>query len=96
MPVCRFPAGIDASCISAKPRPRTDRRPDHLALRGQEHVPSRSRLDEDVNALLRLKGGGKGMLAISQVGTGEENGLTLRVYASDGAIKMEPGESELS
>ena len=57
-------------------------------------LPDR-RLDEDVNALLRLKGGGKGMLAISQVAS-EENGLTLRVYASDGAIKMEPGESELS
>ena len=49
-------------------------------------LPDR-KLDEDVNALLRLKGGGKGVLAISQVATGEENGLTLRVYASDGAIK---------
>ena len=27
------------------------------------------------------------MLSISQVATGEENGLTLRVYASEGAIK---------
>ncbi len=44
-------------------------------------------LDEDVNALLRLKSGGKGVLSISQVATGEENGLTLRVYASKGAIK---------
>ncbi len=44
-------------------------------------------LDEDVNALLRFKGGGKGVLTISQVATGEENGLTLRVYGSEGAIK---------
>ena len=44
-------------------------------------------LDEDVNALLRFKGGGKGVLSISQIATGEENGLTLRVYASEGAIK---------
>jgi len=44
-------------------------------------------LDEDVNALLRFKGGGKGVLTISQIATGEENGLTLRVYASEGAIK---------
>ena len=44
-------------------------------------------LDEDVNALLRFKGGGKGVLCISQVATGEENGLTLRVYGSKGAIK---------
>jgi predicted dehydrogenase len=43
-------------------------------------------LDEDVNMLLRFKGGGKGVLAISQVATGEENGLTLRVYASKGAV----------
>jgi len=44
-------------------------------------------LDEDVNALLRFKGGGKGVLAISQVATGEENGLILRVYAAEGAIR---------
>src|ERR1051325_207167 len=49
-------------------------------------LPDR-KLDEDVNALLRFKGGGKGVLTISQVSTGEENGLTLRVYASKGAIK---------
>ena len=49
-------------------------------------LPDRQ-LDEDVNALLRFKGGGKGVLSISQVATGEENGLTLRVYAEKGAIK---------
>lgn len=49
-------------------------------------LPDR-KLDEDVNALLRFKGGGKGVLSISQVATGEENGLTLRVYGSKGAIK---------
>jgi len=43
-------------------------------------------LDEDVNALLRFEGGGKGVLTVSQVATGEENGLRLRVYASEGAI----------
>lgn len=48
-------------------------------------LPDR-RLDEDVNALLRFRGGGKGVLTISQVATGEENGLRLRVYASEGAI----------
>ena len=76
-------------------RPRTDRRPDHLDLPDKSTFLPDRRLDEDVNALLRLKGGGKGMLAISQVAS-EENGLTLRVYALDGALKMEPGESELS
>lgn len=49
-------------------------------------LPDR-RLDEDVNALLRFRGGGKGVLTISQVATGEENGLILRVYGSKGAIK---------
>jgi len=48
-------------------------------------LPDRS-LDEDVNCLLRFKAGGKGVLTISQVATGEENGLKLRVYGSEGAI----------
>jgi predicted dehydrogenase len=48
-------------------------------------LPDR-KLDEDVNALLRLAGGGKGVLTVSQVATGEENGLRLRVYASKGAM----------
>jgi len=48
-------------------------------------LPNRT-LDEDVNALLRFKGGGKGVLTVSQVATGEENALRLRVYASKGAI----------
>lgn len=43
-------------------------------------------LDEDINALLRFEGGGKGVLTISQVATGEENGLRLRVYGSEASI----------
>jgi predicted dehydrogenase len=46
-------------------------------------------LEEDVNALLRFRGGGKGVLTISQVATGEENGLKLRIYATEGAILWE-------
>jgi predicted dehydrogenase len=48
-------------------------------------LPDRQ-LDEDVNALLRFDGGGKGVLTVSQVATGEENALRLRAYASTGAI----------
>jgi predicted dehydrogenase len=48
-------------------------------------LPDR-RLDDDANALLRLRGGGKGTLTVSQVATGEENGLRLRVYAERGAV----------
>ena len=51
-------------------------------------LPGRT-LEEDVNALLRFRGGGKGVLTISQVATGEENGLSLRVYATQGAILWE-------
>jgi predicted dehydrogenase len=49
-------------------------------------LPDR-KLDEDVNILLRLQGGGKGVMSISQIATGEENGLTLRAYGSKAAIK---------
>ena len=44
-------------------------------------------LDEDVNFLLRLRGGGKGLMTVSQIATGEENALTLRIYAEKGAVK---------
>lgn len=48
-------------------------------------LPDRE-LDEDVNVLLRLGGGGKGVLTVSQIATGEENNLWIRIYASKGAI----------
>ena len=44
-------------------------------------------LDEDVNILLRLRNGGKGLMTVSQIATGEENALTLRIYTDKGAIK---------
>ena len=43
-------------------------------------------LEEDTNMLLRFAGGGKGVLTVSQVSTGEDNGLRLRAYASEGAV----------
>jgi predicted dehydrogenase len=51
-------------------------------------LPDRT-LDEDISALLRLRGGGKGVLTVSQIATGEENGLRLRVYGSRGAVLWE-------
>ena len=51
-------------------------------------LPDRE-LDEDVNVLLRLKGGGKGLLTVSQIATGEENNFRIRIYASKGAILWE-------
>lgn len=43
-------------------------------------------LEEDANLLLRLSGGGKGIMTASQIAVGEENGLTIRVYGSKGGI----------
>ncbi|GLR90625.1 Gfo/Idh/MocA family protein [Bradyrhizobium iriomotense] len=45
------------------------------------------RLDDDVQILLRWKGGAKGMLWASQVAVGNENGLRLRVYGSKGGLE---------
>ncbi|AMA56263.1 Gfo/Idh/MocA family protein [Bradyrhizobium sp. CCGE-LA001] len=45
------------------------------------------RLDDDVEILLKWKGGARGMLWASQVAVGNENGLTLRVYGSKGGLE---------
>jgi predicted dehydrogenase len=44
-------------------------------------------LDDNVNVLLRFKGGAKGMLWASQVAPGNENGLKLRVYGTKGGLE---------
>lgn len=51
-------------------------------------LPDRQ-LDEDANVLIRLKGGGKGVISVSQVATGEENNLRIKIYASKGAVLWE-------
>jgi predicted dehydrogenase len=48
-------------------------------------LPDRT-LDEDANILIRLKNGGKGSISVSQIATGEENALRIKIYASKGAI----------
>ncbi|MBR0825573.1 Gfo/Idh/MocA family oxidoreductase [Bradyrhizobium manausense] len=45
------------------------------------------RLDDDVQILLKWKGGAKGTLWASQVAVGNENALTLRVYGSKGGLE---------
>lgn len=45
------------------------------------------RLDDDVQILLRYKGGARGMLWASQVAPGNENGLKLRVYGDKGGLE---------
>lgn len=49
-------------------------------------VPGR-RLDDDGNILLRFKGGAKGVLHSSQICSGEENNLTIRVYGTKAGLE---------
>jgi predicted dehydrogenase len=49
-------------------------------------VPGR-RLDDNVQVLLRLEGGARGMLWASQVATGNENNLRLRVYGDKAGLE---------
>jgi predicted dehydrogenase len=44
-------------------------------------------LDDNVNAMLRFKGGAKGMIWASQVAPGHENGLKIRVYGTKGGLE---------
>ncbi|MFI5409897.1 Gfo/Idh/MocA family protein [Kaistia sp. UC242_56] len=44
-------------------------------------------VDDDVQILLKWKGGAKGMLWASQVAVGNENGLKLRVYGTKGGLE---------
>ena len=48
-------------------------------------VPGR-KLDDDASVLLRFKNGARGVLWVSQIATGEENHLRLRVYGSEGGL----------
>lgn len=45
------------------------------------------RVDDHVQMLLRYANGARGMLWASQVASGEENGLRLRVYGSRGSLR---------
>ena len=45
------------------------------------------KLDDNVQAMLRFKGGAKGSIWASQVAVGHENGLKLRVYGTKGGIE---------
>jgi predicted dehydrogenase len=46
-------------------------------------------LEEDANFLLRLRGGGRGIMTVSQIAIGEENNLRLRIYGAEGAVLWE-------
>lgn len=50
-------------------------------------------LDNDGNILLRMKNGAKGTMSISQVATGEENALIVKIYGSKGSIEWNQEDS---
>ena len=49
-------------------------------------IPGRP-LDDDGNMLIRYKGGAKGVLYASQISTGDENNLNIRVYGTDASLE---------
>jgi predicted dehydrogenase len=49
-------------------------------------VPGR-RLDDDINVLIRLDNGAKGVLHASQISVGEENNLNIRVWGEIGGLE---------
>ncbi len=49
-------------------------------------VPGR-KLDDDASVLLRYKGGAKGLLMATQISTGEENDMSIRIYGEKGGIE---------
>lgn len=49
---------------------------------GQDRV-----LDDDGNILLRFENGAKGTMSFSQIATGEENNLAIRVYGEKGSLE---------
>ncbi|MCB0163288.1 MAG: Gfo/Idh/MocA family oxidoreductase [Anaerolineae bacterium] len=51
-------------------------------------VPGR-RLDDDGSVLLRFKNGARGVLWVSQISTGEENGLKIRVYGTKAGLEWQ-------
>jgi predicted dehydrogenase len=69
----------------------TGLRLEQLAADLQHFVPGR-RLDDNANVLLRYEGGARGMLWCSQVATGSENALRLRVYGEKGGLEWEQEE----
>ncbi len=59
---------------------------DELAAELTTFIPGRP-LDDDGNLLIRYKGGAKGVLYASQISTGDENNLNIRVYGTEAALE---------
>ena len=59
---------------------------DEVAAELTTFIPGR-KLDDDGNMLVRYKGGAKGVLYASQVSTGDENNLNVRIYGTDASLE---------
>ena len=59
-----------------------------LAADLQSFVPGR-RVDDNAHVLMRYTSGARGMLWCSQVASGQENGLRLRIYGTKAGIEWE-------
>ncbi len=64
----------------------SDLKLDELSCELTSFVKGR-KLDDNVQAMLRFKGGARGSIWASQVAVGHENGLKLRVYGTKGGIE---------
>lgn len=59
---------------------------DELAAELTTFIPGRP-LDDDGNILVRYKGGAKGVLYASQISTGDENNLNIRIYGTEASLE---------
>lgn len=59
---------------------------EELAAELTTFIPGRP-LDDDGNMLIRYRGGAKGVLYASQISTGDENNLNIRVYGSAASLE---------
>lgn len=59
---------------------------DELAAELSTFIPGRP-LDDDGNMLVRYKGGAKGVLYASQISTGDENNLNVRIYGTEASLE---------
>ena len=59
---------------------------DELAADLSTFIPGRP-LDDDGNMLIRYKGGAKGILYASQISTGDENNLNIRIYGTKASLE---------
>lgn len=71
----------------------TGQTPDRISADLSSMVPGRP-IDDDARVALRYASGAKGGLWASQVAVGQENGLSLRLFGTKGALEWRLSDSE--